>query len=296
MSKKKLCAFALLYKTDTMKPLPLLLRKGLIFLIFVYVGIFIMLAAFQSKLLYYPSKGSLDNLKKIASSQGFLPWENEQKNVIGWFTKPASEKAQYRALVFHGNAGMALHRSYYVEGLQALDHGRWEIYVLEYPGYGARNGKPSEETLVQAASNALETLQRADDRPIFLIGESLGAAVAVILASHCPEKIAGIFLITPFDNLNSVATVHFPLFPLRWILKDHYDAEDALKKYQGPVAIMLAEKDRVVPPMLGHHLFETYQGPKKLWLMKNAGHNTIDFSPLENWWQEVFDFLTSRNP
>ena len=53
---------------------------------------------------------------------------------------PGDPDARYRMLVFHGNAGYALNRDYFVTGLRALGS-QWDVFLFEYPGYGAREGR-----------------------------------------------------------------------------------------------------------------------------------------------------------
>ena len=68
-----------------------------------------------------------------------------------------SGTARGALLVLHGNAGSALDRTYLAEAFQgpampwALD-----VFLLEYPGYGAREGTPSENALVAAATAGIE--------------------------------------------------------------------------------------------------------------------------------------------
>ena len=60
----------------------------------------------------------------------------------------------------HGNAGQALDRHHCSELFRGLhESGPWEVYVLEYPGYGPRPGQPSEQTLRDAALQAMDLLQ-----------------------------------------------------------------------------------------------------------------------------------------
>ena len=179
-----------------------------------------------------------------------------------------------------------------MDGFGAFDDQKtWEFYTLEYPGYGSRAGSPSQESLVAAAQQALDKLQENDARPVFLMGESLGSGVASLLAGKNPKKVAGIFLITPFSSVADVAASRFPVFPVRWILKDRFDSKQALKDYSGPVAILLAGRDSVVPARFGQQLFESYRGPKRKWMQPKADHNTLDLSPSASWWREVSKFL-----
>ena len=81
------------------------------------------------------------------------------------------QKARGTIIVFHGNAGSALDRSYYVHALGRLGY---RVILAEYPGYGSRSGKPGEN---QFTADAVETVGRAAKQfghPLFLLGESLG--------------------------------------------------------------------------------------------------------------------------
>ncbi len=51
-------------------------------------------------------------------------------------------------LILHGNGGQAAHRDYLVE--QVVDD--TAVFVLEYPGYGERPGRTTEQTINAAAA------------------------------------------------------------------------------------------------------------------------------------------------
>lgn len=197
-------------------------------------------------------------------------------------------------LVLHGNGGHALSRTYFMDGLGALENGNaWEFYLLEYPGYGWRKGSANQSEIVAAADDAVRLLLKADARPLFLTGESLGSGVACLLAAKHPREIEGLFLVTPYTSTADIAAGRFPMFPTRLAMQDKYEAAKALKAYSGPVAILLAGRDFIVPTRFGQKLFDDYRGPKKLWLQQEAGHNTLDYNSKAKWWKEVSDFLTA---
>jgi len=82
-------------------------------------------------------------------------------------------------MILHGNAGFALHRTHYLQALEEIDEGRtWEVILFEYPGYGSREGRPGEAVFRTAVSEAIGQLMQEDDRPIFLLGESIGSGPA----------------------------------------------------------------------------------------------------------------------
>jgi uncharacterized protein len=84
--------------------------------------------------------------------------------------------------------------------------------------------------------------------------------------------------------------------PVNLLLRERFESARALQHYRGPLAILLAGKDEVVPARLGKALYESYQGPRNLWIQDNRTHNALDYAPWEPWWQEVKDFLLQNAP
>jgi len=201
----------------------------------------------------------------------------------------------HRVIVFHGNGGQSVDRNHFVRGFQSAGaRGRWEVYLLEYPGFGSRPGRPSEEALVAAAEEAVAALLRADpDRPIYVVGESLGTGVASQIAAGNPEAVPAVLLITPFTNVIDVGARTAPRFLVRAVLRDRYENEQALSRYDGRLAVLLAGRDNVVPTDLGRRLYDGYDGPKRLWIQEEAGHTNLDYSPNSPFWDELTRFFLS---
>jgi len=246
-------------------------------------------------MIYHPTVAEEDELLETAAQLGLAAWRDGNGELIGW--RPAGERDGARRMIaFHGNAGFALNRAYFVEGFRALGEG-WDVFLFEYPGYGARPGKPSEQSIKAAATEALELVLRHDERPPYLIGESLGSGVAAHLAAQFPQQVAGLLLVTPFTSLPDVAARHFTWLPVRALLSENYDAREALGHYGGPVAFLLAGEDEVVPVELGRRLHDGYDGPSWLRVIAGAGHNSLPLHPAAGWWGEVSEFLLAgRRP
>jgi len=264
-------------------------------LAFSYIGISVIFACFQRRLIYFPSRAlaSEEKMAHIAVPLGLEPWRDGQGIRIGWRqTAPAGRPASHRMILFHGNAGSAFDRSQYVKGFGHLDEGRtWQVFLFEYPGYDSRPGETSEISFRAAGTAALERLAGEDSRPIYLAGESLGSGLACFLAGDSPQKVAGIFLMTPFASLAEVGSLHYPWLPVKLILRERWDNAAALRHFHGPVAIMIAGEDEIVTPAQGQKLFDGYAGPKRKWVDPDATHNTVANTVDLPWWQEVSDFL-----
>jgi pimeloyl-ACP methyl ester carboxylesterase len=211
---------------------------------------------------------------------------------IGYRSLAATDDPRSPAaiLITHGNAGYALHRADYATILRAAAPDRaLSIYILEYPGYGARSGTPSQPNFLAAANEAVAHIPQ--DQPLILLGESIGTGVACATAAAHPDRIAGLLLLTPFDSLANVAQHHYPILPVRWIMRDQYRSEEWLKQYRGPVAIILAANDSIVPAKFGQKLYDIYTGPKKLIIADDADHNDLLHTLPSSAWQEALNFL-----
>ena len=248
-----------------------------------------LLTSLQRQMIFFPQTATEPELLREADRIGLQPWRDASDALIGW-RSPARDTAAARMLVFHGNAGYALHREYYVSGLQALGDS-WDVSLFEYPGYGARTGTASAESFRESAAAAMDLLLAEDDRPLYLLGESLGSGVASYLAGRFPAQVAGLLLVTPFTSLAEVAGHHFPILPVRALLSENFDSVKYLQGYKGPVAFLVAGSDEVVPTELGQALHDGYRGPKWLRVVPGAGHNTLPMYPRDPWWAEASAFL-----
>lgn len=253
-------------------------------------GLGLMLSGLERSLVYFPVRENASTLKALADRAGLFPWLNQRGEGIGWRGQEAEGPSGKVIIVFHGNAGYALDRLYFVEGFSALRAG-WKVRLFEYPGYGARGGKPSEGSLKAAAEEAVSLCLSQGER-VALLGESLGTGVAAHLAGRFGGALEGICLVTPFTSLLEVARHHYPFLPVSLLMKERYEAQGPLALYPGPVAFLLAGQDEIVPVRLGKALYDGYPGKKALWVQEHRGHNTLEYAPEAPWWRQVSDFLS----
>lgn len=258
----------------------------------IYAILLAVLFTLQDRLIYFPRTGSEPRLLQAARALGLEPWRDARGQLIGW-RRPATA-ARCRALLFHGNAGCAIDRAAFAEALGGLANGQtWEVHLFEYPGYGARPGKPARKTIEDSARTALGELLTADSRPLFLLGESIGSGLACSLAAEFDDRIAGVGLVVPMSSLADTAAHHYPCFPTRWLLRGQFDNSVALRTYRGRVAFIVAGEDEIVTAADGVRLHDGYDGPKFLKVIPGARHNEIDYSPDALWWREMSDFLNA---
>lgn len=261
----------------------------------VIVVLVALLAAVQRSLIYRPLGLDAAACRQIVGAQGFEAWRNADGRTIGYRSLAVLDdpRAPVAVLLAHGNAGCALQRAEYAPVLRAAVADRAvSVYLVEYPGYGARPGSPSQQALLAAAADALASIPASV--PVIVVGESLGSGVAAATAMSHPDRVSGLLLLTPFDSLTNVAEHHYPVLPVRWLLRDRYPSEQWLRSYRGPVVVMLAGRDTIVPARFGTRLYDDYQGPKLLITAGRANHNDLLRVLPESSWRQALDFLVDR--
>jgi pimeloyl-ACP methyl ester carboxylesterase len=255
-----------------------------------YLLVVLAVLIFQRRLIYLPTKIPADVIESVAAEHGFAPWKNPAGSIIGW-KMAASGSATGSVLIVHGNAGCALSRDYIARPIH--EAAAMDVYVLEYPGYGARPGSPTKASLIAAAEAAFQLLPT--NSPRYIVSESIGAGVAAELAKRHPSEIAGLALLVPYDNLASVAQKKMPFLPAYFLLFDRFNPAECLKSYHGPVKFAIAGKDEIIGAAAGRRLYDGYAGPKEKQEFPQAGHNDIAAQPPE-WWREVFSFWQKSSP
>ncbi len=254
------------------------------------VGCLLFLAAiflWQDRLLYFPAPATVERV----AVGGLRAWPSPQ-DFRGLIAEPAGA-VRGTAIVFHGNAGHAGHRAYYAQVLAPMG---LRVILAEYPGYGPRRGMLGEASLVADAEETVAMAHRQYGGPLLLIGESLGAAVAAAAGAQQRELVAGLILITPWDRLSRVGSHHYPWLPVKWMLRDEYDTLVRLAKFDRPVVVAIAERDRIVPARFGTALHAALGGPKRLVVIEASDHNDWPDRVDAGWWGAAVGFVMGQAP
>ncbi len=230
---------------------------------------------------------SPENASVQASGAGLVPWKEPS---LKGYVAPGLSKHPSRGtiVVFHGNAGCAFDRTYYVE---AFARRGFQTFLYEYPGYGGRSGSPSAKSIIGDAQALIRSLDQAGYGPIYVWGESVGSGIAAWVCKDSTLPIHGLALLTPWDSLTNAAAYHYPFVPVSVLLWDKYDSIANLAQFSHPICVICSAKDEILPARLGLNLFEHLAGPKKLILHDNCGHNDWPSSPDLSWWDDALNFI-----
>lgn len=181
---------------------------------------------------------------------------------------------------FHGNAENMTSHFLFVHWL-ALEG--WDVLVFDYRGYGASGGTKSLAGAVEDGAAALALARaRAAGRPLVVLGQSLGGALAVAsLARDGGAGVSALVLDSSFDSYRLVARSKLAqpwlTRPLRWPLSFLFSERFAPVRLAAarppmPLLMMHAPGDPVVPYERGRALYDAASGPKEFWDIPGGGH------------------------
>lgn len=252
-----------------------LLRLGTVFAVF-YVLVCLGARLISTRMIFpapAPTYGEkLRGLERISGLDG-------QKFAAVHLPNPA---AKHLLIFFHGNGedlGINLPR------LEQFRAAGFAVLAVDYPGYGATGGQPSEEGMCAAAdaayAHATRNLGWAKER-IIVYGMSLGGSAAVWVASR--EVVGGLVLESTFMSAYRVMT-RWPL-----VLGDRLPSLSRMKRVRCPVLVMHGTRDGVIDIEHGRALFAAAPEPKYSLWVEGAGHCQVDSVAGPLYWQTLMDF------
>ena len=263
---------------------------GIVALVFVLglsslVGLVLL---FEEKLIYFPSRElDLTPAELTLESEEVTLETEDGLRLYGWFLPApsggASEAAPLGLIYCHGNAGNIAHRLVRVAEMHA-ELGV-DVLLFDYRGYGRSEGSPDEAGTYRDARAAYRYLVADRGIPadrIVLYGESLGAAVAVELATELPSR--ALVLESPFTSIADMARAVYPFLPARALLRTRYDSLAKIPEIRTPLLVVHGTEDATVPFEQGERLFERAPAPKRFLAVEGAGHSNVSAVAGERYW------------
>lgn len=230
-----------------------------------YAGACVFLYAKQRELIYYGWATTVD------AHDTDYTLRRPDATLRGWVVNPGADAP---ILYFGGNAERVEQNR---DDFARLFPGR-SLYFLAYRGYGASDGVPSQDALVADAVAFFDDVQaRHPGQPISVVARSLGTGVASQLAARRP--LARLVLVTPFDSLLATSQAHYPIFPVRWLLKDPFDSVAALREFRQPLLIVHGGRDEVVPEANTRALIASLPAAPTVLRIAAADHDDIALHP-----------------
>jgi fermentation-respiration switch protein FrsA (DUF1100 family) len=229
----------------------------------------ILLWVFQRRLVYFPTG---DPGPPPAGWGSFTVTTDDGIDLTGWVMD--RNGGSTAVVVFPGNAGNRADRLPLGRGLAGEG---FAVILAEYRGYGGNEGSPTERGLAADARAVMAWARvRFPDRRLILFGESLGAAVAVGLATETP--VDGLVLRSPFTSLSRAASANYFGLPLGALLWDDYPTINRIAAIGGPVTVIAGSDDSIIPASQSREVFDAASNPFEWMLIPGADHNDAELS------------------
>ena len=252
-------------------------KKKIFIPFYIFISFYLLfgfiLFIFQNSFFYPADKTAFGDCPKLEKAEKIV-----SEDLRAYFVKRSSEKV---VIYYHGNGGRACDRHYMENFFEPLNY---SVLYVEYPGY-AEEGDTTMDKILNEVRLVDNFLKKQSFKELVVIGESVGTGPATYEASLAGNNISKIILITPYNNMASVAGFHFPLYPTNILVKNNFTPDEWLKNTNIPVTLILAEKDEVVGFEQGKSLSNSISSSNKIeYIVKGAGHNSIystkDFSSI----------------
>ncbi len=243
------------------------------FLVFLIISVVLVIT--QRQQIYYPRVYNTADKKIIKFTQPIHYNIGNDKQTA--YLYPAKKEPENVWILVGGNASLALQWLYL---LQHIDLPNTSFLLVDYPGYGLNQGYPNEKDNTTAIKEAyLAMTKELKISPnIFLLGHSLGSAVAVNAARQIKPK--ALVLLSPFTSIYDMAKRSITT-PWAWLLKDFiwdkYESDKKLSKLaktnpEMQVYILHGNKDNIVPVSMGRILANKNKGWVKYKELNGIGH------------------------
>lgn len=231
----------------------------------VYVGLCGYMYVRQRDLIYYPQ------LTRVEAGTTDFSLEHGGVTLRGWVVNPGQPRA---LLYFGGNA----------ESIQynRESFARWfpnhTVYLVSYRGFGASEGDPTERDLFADALALYDHVRRRHRGSIDVIGRSLGSGVASHVAAH--RRVRRLALVTPYDTIAHVGQAHYRWLPVQWMARDRFDSVRHLAQYRGPLLVVRAGRDTVIPAANTQRLIDSLPQPPVVLEVPTADHGNVILDPV----------------
>lgn len=226
----------------------------------------------QRRLIYMPMTSDLPPAGALLPGAEEVIMAAEDGVRLGaWFVPAHGGADGPVVIVFNGNAG---DRSFRAPLADKLARVGMSVLLFDYRGYGGNLGRPTEGGLAADARAARAYLVEVRGVPadrIIYYGESLGSGVAIGLAAEYPP--AALVLRSPFRSLVHLGRKHYPILPVRLLLRDRFAGIERIARVSSPVLVIAGDRDVIVPHAESQEIWAAAAEPKSLVTIPGADHN-----------------------
>ncbi|HRH49697.1 MAG TPA: alpha/beta hydrolase [Panacibacter sp.] len=251
------------------------LKKLLLIIFLVYILVGAALYFLQDKFLFHPTPlppGYTFAFKDSFTEQQLYYDNNTSFNIVK-FKVPEHVTKKGVVIYFHGNMDNITH---YATFAPYFTKNGYEIWMMDYPGYGKSTGELNEKILYTEALEVYKMARGTGYTPdsIIIYGKSLGTGIAAQLASvrDCKKLI----LECPYYSIENLASHYGWMYPVSWFMNYKIPTNEYLQKVAAPITIFHGTNDGTIPFSNSEKLKSSCLKPgDELIAVEGADHNNL---------------------
>jgi uncharacterized protein len=244
----------------------------------------------EPRMAFYPIRGVQDtpSAAQLAFTDLRIATEDGETLHAWWLEHP---RPVAQVLFFHGNGG---NLSLWLDVIAALREHGCSVLAVDYRGYGASTGRPTERGLYRDAAATVRLFNarlRRDDSPVVYWGRSIGTAVAASVQQMQPD---GLVLESPFPDIRALFSGNPLMRVLSLFSSYRFPTSRFLRHYTGSLLIIHGDADSIVPFSAGRRVFDAAHTPRKNFVViRGADHNDLHLVNPSAYWLAIGQFMAA---
>jgi uncharacterized protein len=213
---------------------------------------------------------------------------NDGEQLRAWFLPNPGARAL--VVYFHGNGG---NLSVWLPVIAGIYRQGFSVAAIDYRGYGASSGHPTERGMYRDVDAALDWTQQLvkPGVPVVYWGRSLGTTMAAYAATK--RRPEALILESGFTQARALMRAS-PLLALLSLFSSYRFPTAEYARHAGcPVLVLHGDDDHVIPFANGRELYDVLAEPKRLHVIAGGDHNDVDPSDPQQYWGAVQEFVAA---
>jgi uncharacterized protein len=202
----------------------------------------------------------------------------------------ARDEPRGQVLFWHGNGG---NLSMWLPPVLEAHRRGFSVLTVDYRGYGASTGRPSEAGVYRDAEAAVRLFTarlRQPGSPVIYWGRSLGSTIAAYTVGvHQPDAVV---LESPMPDVGAVLRTNPILWVLGLLSSYRFPTSEFLEAYEGPLLVIHGDADSIIPFKAGQRVYERAPTTQKTFVaLAGADHNDPYYLSSPVYWEAIDAFL-----
>lgn len=238
----------------------------------------------QRRMIYFPQRYPEAYRRLLTTNTVELTYRTGSGMQTAFYLAPGESTSTETLrlwVFFPGNAMLALD---WLDLMEGFPREKCGYLLIDYPGYGRCEGKPSRAAIGESCEAAFVALAGHLQVPpsrlendLCVAGVSLGTAAALEFA--CNHTVRRVVLFAPFTSMIAMARRSVG-WPLCHLLQDRYDNRRRLSQLAARTPTPLVDvfhglADRLVPPSMSRDLASSHPDMIRVQMVENVDHNTV---------------------